>query len=166
MNNLDSFPIEDTEVIETDVDNLSPVDEIELPAGEDVAITDIAPDAVYVPLPPIPIEEVQEITPTPAPRSGVWQRLRGLFMGSPTDAAARLEQLTRAIENSPDTAVNYVLRGEVYMDMREYALAHADFQRGYSVAEAQFEIADWGFLEQAMRDRALAGLDKAQRRLR
>ncbi len=166
MNDLDSYPIEDTEVIEDDTDNFAPVDDIELPAGEDVAITDLAPDVVYVPLTPIPIEEVQEIVQTPAPRRSVWQRLRSRLVGGSSDAASRLEHLTRAIENSPETAANYVLRGEIYMDMREYALAHADFQRGYSVAEAQFEVADWGLLEQAMRDRALAGLDKAQRRLR
>lgn len=167
LNDVDSYPIEDTEVVEQAVDNLSPVDDIELPAGEDVAITELAPDEVLVPDMDTaePIIEVQEPVLVVTPPT-FWQRLQRMFVSSPTDTAARLTQLTRAIEDSPEAAVNYVLRGEVYMDMREYALAHADFQRGYEVAEAHFEIADWGLLDQAMRDRALAGLDKAQRRLR
>lgn len=165
MNHVDSYPIDDTEVVEQDVNNLSLVDDLELPAGEDVAITDFAPDVVDVPDVVEPVFNVQEPVEVVTPPS-FWQRLQRLFVGSPTDVAARLEQLTRAINDSPDAAVNYVLRGEVYMDMGEYALAHADFQRGYEIAEAHFEIADWGLLDQALRDRALAGLNKAQRRLR
>ena len=66
----------------------------------------------------------------------------------------------------PESPVNYVLRAEVYTDLREYALAQADFQRAIELAQVQFELADWGFLDQAMRDRAVTGLEKVQRRLR
>lgn len=101
-----------------------------------------------------------------APAPNIWQRLRRLFVTQPSDAAGRLAQLTRAIDDTPDSASNYVLRGEIYMEMREYALAYTDFQRAAEVAAAAFEAADWGLLEQALRDRALAGLRKAERRLR
>lgn len=74
----------------------------------------------------------------------------------------RLAELNRAIITYPDAAVNYVLRGEVYAEMREYGLAQADFEQGLMLAEAQFEISDWGFMAQTVRDRALVGLDKVR----
>lgn len=118
------------------------------------------PDAVEI------VSDTQEQEPIilQTPPSTL-QRVRRMFLSSPADLSARLESLTQAIEVAPESAANYVLRGEMYMDLREYALAHADFQCAYEMAEAHFEIADWGFMEQAMRDRALAGLEKVQRRL-
>lgn len=95
-----------------------------------------------------------------------WQRVRDFFFGGPADMTARLNNLTRAIEDAPESAVNCVLRAELYTGLREYALAQADFQRAIELAETQFELADWGLLDQVMRDRALVGLDKVQRRLR
>ena len=95
-----------------------------------------------------------------------WQRIRSFLLGGSADAASRLNKLTQAIEDAPEASVNYVLRAELYMDLREYALAQADFQRAYELSDTQFELADWGLLEQAMRDRALTGLDKVKRWLR
>jgi len=100
----------------------------------------------------------------PAQSSG-WQRVRSFFIGGSADDIGRLNNLTQAIEDAPESAVNYVLRAELYMNMREYALAQLDFQRAYELAETQFELADWGLLDQVMRDRALTGLEKVQRRL-
>jgi hypothetical protein len=77
----------------------------------------------------------------------------------------QLTELNRAINTYPDAAVNYVLRGEVYAELGEYALAKADFEHGLMLAEAQFAGSDWGFLAQALRDRALVGLDRTRRRL-
>jgi len=94
-----------------------------------------------------------------------WQRIRGLFSGG-ADVGGRLNSLTQAIEDAPESAVNYVLRAELYMSVHEYALAQADFQRAIDLAETQFELDDWGLLDQAMRDRAIAGMEKVQRRLR
>jgi hypothetical protein len=94
-----------------------------------------------------------------------WQQIRNFFFGGSADVTARLNNLTQSIEDAPESAVNYVLRAELYMGLREYALAQADFQRASELAEVQFELADWGLLDQVMRDRALAGLDKVQRRL-
>ena len=99
-------------------------------------------------------------------RPNGWQRARNFFFGGSADVEARLNNLTRSIEDAPESAVNYVLRAELYMSLREYALAQADFQRAVELAETQFELADWGLLDQVMRDRAITGLEKVQRRLR
>ena len=74
----------------------------------------------------------------------------------------RLHSLSRAIEDAPETPANYVLRGELYLEVGEYELAEADFQRGLELAAAQFETSDWGIVAQVMRDRAEAGLASAQ----
>lgn len=95
-----------------------------------------------------------------------WQQIRSFFFGGSAAEAVRLNNLTQSIEDAPESAVNYVLRAELYMGLREYALAQSDFQRAIEVAEIQFELADWGLLDQVTRDRALTGLDKVQRRLR
>jgi Tfp pilus assembly protein PilF len=71
--------------------------------------------------------------------------------------------LSLAIEHNPDTPANYVLRGELYLDVREYELAAADFQRALELASAQFEASNWGGIAQVMRDRAEAGLARARR---
>jgi len=164
VSHLDANEIDENGVIEAQADNPSPVNDVELPVTEAVAHTDAAPEMVAALAEPESVIDVQ--APVPIEKPDFWQRVRSVFAASPSDRVARLTQLTRAIEDAPEAAVNYVLRGELYMDMREYALAHVDFQRAYEVAEAHFEIADWGFMEQVMRDRALAGLDKARRRLK
>ena len=100
------------------------------------------------------------------PRPSGWQRARNFLFGGSADATARLNNLTQSIEDAPESAVNYVLRAELYMSLREYALAQADFQRAIELAETHFELADWGLLDQVTRDRAIIGLEKVQRRLR
>lgn len=110
-----------------------------------------------------------EPVPQPTVQQSVQQflkRARQVVMGSAEDVPAQLAELTAHIEAYPEDPSNYVIRGEVYMEMREYALAAADFQQGYELAEAQFTTADWGFMAQALRDRALDGLKHARRRLR
>ena len=116
----------------------------------------------------IPVEMVSEASEPEKVKSQPtgWQRARNFFFGGSADMAARLNNLTQSIEDAPESAVNYVLRAELYMGLREYALAQADFQRAIGLAETQFELADWGLLEQVMRDRAITGLEKVQRRLR
>lgn len=113
----------------------------------------------------VPAEQIIEAPKRKAaPSVPIWEQVWRWFFPSRDDHMARLNELTDAIALSPEAASNYVLRGELYLDMREYALAEADFQRGYELAEAQFEVADWGVMEQVMRDRALVGLQKVGRR--
>jgi tetratricopeptide (TPR) repeat protein len=114
------------------------------------------------------VETISEVTEPEKVKSqpNGWQQVRNFFFAGVAGEAARLSNLTQSIEDAPESAVNYILRAELYMGLREYALAQADFQRAVELADTQFELADWGLLDQVMRDRALAGLDKAQRRLR
>ncbi len=136
---------------------------------EDHPVTIVSSDDVQEPLldvsdkVEVPLLE-QKTLQLPQQVSG-WQRLQRIFIGGSSDDIARLHNLTQSIEDAPESSVNYVLRAELYMKMREYALAQSDFQRAYELAETNFELADWGLLEQVMRDRALTGLEKVQRRL-
>ncbi|MEO8612939.1 MAG: hypothetical protein ABI690_33915 [Chloroflexota bacterium] len=86
-------------------------------------------------------------------------------MGDSEAVAERIRQLDSAIEKAVDTPTNYVLRGELYLSAREYALAKRDFQRAQELAAAQFESSDWGLMAQAMEDRAWMGLQKAEQKL-
>ena len=96
-----------------------------------------------------------------APRKvPVWEQMWRWFAPGRGEIMTRLNELTDAIAMSPEAPSNYVVRGELYMELREYELAEADFQRGFELAQTQFETADWGVMEQVMRDRALAGLEK------
>lgn len=169
------FSVEDTDLVavtEPEVVSTAPdvpIEVVDQSPIEDQAVTVVSED-VPEPLPETAeaaengVAEKETLNP-PKAVSG-WQRVRSFFVGGTADDIARLHNLTQAIEDAPESAVNYVLRAELYMHMREYALAHLDFQRAYELAETQFELADWGLLDQVMRDRALTGLEKVQRRLR
>ncbi len=190
FNDLASNDTENTEIVEGDEGNLSPVTNFDAEDTDLVVVQpDVAPEVVnqeigetqdvvlgssdeQVPVVggdvPNVVEEVvaeQKTLQLPQQVSG-WQRVQRFFLGSFAEDITRLNNLTQAIEDAPESSVNYVLRAELYMKMREYALAQLDFQRAYELAETHFELADWGLLEQVMRDRALTGLDKVQRRLR
>lgn len=102
---------------------------------------------------------------TAVPTPTVWQQIRALFLPDRALAARRINDLNRAIDASPDAAGNYVLRGEVYFESQEYELALADFEQGLELAQKQFDESDWGFVAQAVRDRALTGLQKTARKL-
>lgn len=86
------------------------------------------------------------------------RRLVGLCRPTSAELEMRLADLNRAIAAHPDAAINYALRGELYLDAREYALAAADFERALALAAAEAESADWGIIAQAVQDRALEGL--------
>ena len=104
-------------------------------------------------------DSVLQDTRSPA---GFGEWLRGLFFGSPDQ---RLDDLTDAIEENPAAPANYVLRGEVLMDIGEYELAAGDFEHALTLAAAQFEEEDWGLLSQTMRDQAAHSLERARRKL-
>ncbi len=93
-----------------------------------------------------------------------WERIKKVLFGSREGIEQRLRSLSLAIEKYPETPANFVLRGELYLDVKEYELAAADFQRALELAAAQFEASDWGGIAQVMRDRAEVGLERAQRR--
>jgi hypothetical protein len=93
-----------------------------------------------------------------------WTWLRALIF-RPPDVTQRLDDLTTAIVHRPQVAANYVLRGEVWMQMREYQQAADDFATALVLASEQFEQEDWGLLAQAMRDQAEHGLEIARRKL-
>jgi hypothetical protein len=73
-------------------------------------------------------------------------------------ANSRLAALTDAIAANPDAAVNYVMRGELFLEHGERELAYADFVKALTLAAAQLETEEWGLVAQAVQDRAEAGL--------
>jgi hypothetical protein len=64
------------------------------------------------------------------------------------------------VEAAPESSANLILRGEALLDMGSLEQAEVDFQRGLELAEAELERSAWGVMEQALRDRALMGLER------
>lgn len=89
--------------------------------------------------------------------------LRGLFGSDSTEA--RTAELTQMIESYPETAANYVFRGELLLKRRAYEQAADDFRHALELTTRQVRTAAWGLVAQALQDRALVGLEQAQRRL-
>lgn len=98
-----------------------------------------------------------------------WQRFIDDLFPSRTQREAtarqRLQGLDDAIALYPETTVNYVLRGEVYLELRQDELAALDFRRAFEMAAREVEHNTWGIVAQTLQDRALHGLNQAQRRL-
>lgn len=90
---------------------------------------------------------------------GFWDWVRVRFLGHDVQAerAERLMNLTHAIQRYPETPTNYVLRGELYMEMSRYDAAYTDFETALELAQVGFQDSRWGVLSQAMQDRALRG---------
>jgi uncharacterized protein HemY len=76
-----------------------------------------------------------------------------------------LRDLNHAIADHPEAPANYVLRGELALETRDYSQAAADFEKALELASAQVETENWGILAQAMQDRAYRGLTQARRHL-
>lgn len=70
----------------------------------------------------------------------------------------RLRLLNRAIEQHPNAAVNYVMRGEYWLAANQPEAARADFEQAILLGQAELETSDWGYLQQALIDRARQGL--------
>ncbi len=110
----------------------------------------------------IPLETAPEIPAFEREQDSLWQRLRALvFGGSDRDLERRLRTLNAAIASTENAPTNYVLRGELYLELGAYALALADFETAEKLATYQFEEHNWGLIAQAMRDRAQAGIAQA-----
>lgn len=97
----------------------------------------------------------------------IWQRIRRFFFTTSAEKRAetrlRLTALTHAIENFPSSAVNYVLRGELHLDLKQLELAQEDFEQAIALAEQQYENERWGLGSQAILDRARRGLQQIVR---
>jgi tetratricopeptide (TPR) repeat protein len=110
-----------------------------------------------------PIANAQEQATARDNRESWFTRLRARFSGAQarrTYTTERLIALTRAIERHPESAVNYVARGELYLEIDERERAAADFRQALALAEVQYAEDDWGLVSQAVQDRAVAGLTK------
>lgn len=75
----------------------------------------------------------------------------------------RLNALNFAIASYPESPVNYVLRGELYLAARDDDQAAHDFEMALSLADSAFTQSDWGLVAQSARDRALVGLRRLGR---
>lgn len=78
---------------------------------------------------------------------------------------ANLDELNAAIARSPDVGVNYVLRGELYLKLKHYEHAVADFRDALQIVIHEVENNDWALVAQVLQDRAKRGLEKASRKL-
>lgn len=107
-----------------------------------------------------------EVMPPAVETDGLTFRewLRAIF-GSHESPEARIAELSQMIEVYPEAPANYVLRGELRLKAGAYEPAADDFRRALELAARQVETSDWGFIAQAAQDRALSGLEKAERRL-
>lgn len=126
------------------------------PFDEHAAIMDAEESAFH------PIEDEIDSRPT-AP---TWRDRVRDFFGMQPDTSRRLYALTHAINIAPKTAVNYVLRGELYLERRQAELAAEDFATAYRLAEAELQRSGHtlGLLAQTIQDRALTGYEDAIRR--
>ena len=70
----------------------------------------------------------------------------------------RYQELSAAIESTPQSMTHYVLRGELSLRRGDREGAKADFAAAAALAEQVDYAAGWGVMEQALRDRALQGL--------
>lgn len=108
-------------------------------------------------------ESTEHATPKATTTSGFWAGLWRRLRGASTEE--RLAALNRAIAIHPDSPENYVLRGELYLNMRINELALLDFEFAQQWATNQYTEADWGVLAQALQDRAEIGAQRARKRL-
>lgn len=116
---------------------------------------------------PADYEEDAEGGTTTLPQPSIWESLRRLIWPAPDERRAqwleRLEELNTAVTRYPEEPVNYILRGELLLQLGEYVSAVRDFQTGFEAASRQVETSNWGLMAQGMQDRAHAGLVKARR---
>lgn len=97
-------------------------------------------------------------------RPAIWQTIRRFFVKTASEQEAenrtRMYVLNNAIETYPDAAVNYLLRGELYLDIGRHNQAKDDFEKALELATDQYDNERWGLASQAIQDRARRGLQK------
>lgn len=105
------------------------------------------------------LDEVEE-------RQSFFYRIGDFFNGE-SRYQERVHTLTHAINIAPNAAVNYLLRGELYLAHGADELAAQDFQKALLLAETELSERDTkslGLVAQGMQDRALVGYQEALRR--
>jgi len=105
-------------------------------------------------------------TPEAEPAVSFWEWLRSRLGWGVDRRQERLEDLFRAIAANPDSPTIYMLRGELYLQLREYELAVTDFEIAQKLASEHLAVDNWGLIAQVIQDRAQVGLIQAKRRLR
>lgn len=78
------------------------------------------------------------------------------------DTERRIAEFNTALADQPDSAALYLSRAEAYAELGDYGQAADDFRRAARLADEQFKTKSWGVVAQAIRDRALRGLQQAQ----
>lgn len=76
----------------------------------------------------------------------------------PDSLETRIDVLCLAIERYPEAAVNYVLRGECYLDLGDRECAARDFETALRLADSAADVARWGYVDRAIADRARRAL--------
>lgn len=71
-----------------------------------------------------------------------------------------LAALEMAIQKSPESPVNYFLRGEMYLELGIIEAAREDFETAIRLAERAQASASWEFIFQSYQDRAAIALQK------
>jgi hypothetical protein len=134
----------------------SPIDDDAPPPALDAVVA--AVEAVADELPENP-----NLTPAPT----LIDRLRGWLTGQLSEAglADRLREVDGAIARHPEAALNYVTRGELLLRAGLPEAALADFQQGYLLANEELQDANWGVVAQVTQDRALRGIQQAERKI-
>ncbi len=95
-------------------------------------------------------------------QTGMWGRFINSLFPSAAVTARRIADLTEALAAHRDSPALYLSRGEAYAEMGEYGQAAEDFRLAARLADEQFKTKPWGVVAQALRDRALRGLQQAQ----
>ncbi|GAB5491828.1 MAG: hypothetical protein Phog2KO_20430 [Phototrophicaceae bacterium] len=100
-------------------------------------------------------------------RPSLWETIRRFFFATSAEKRdnhrLRLTALTSAIDMYPLSAANYVLRGELHLELKQMDLAQEDFEQAIVLAEEQYQQDRWGLGSQAILDRARYGLQQIVR---
>ncbi len=129
-----------------------------LPAGYEFAPR--RPDAGNMQLNPDEVA-LQARLSTETEHRSFLNRLFGLFTGGGQQDDLKSE-LDSAIERYPESASNFVLRGELLLKRGQANEARADFLRAYEIATQNVADSHFGFVAQMMQDRALDGLNRTE----
>lgn len=91
-------------------------------------------------------------------RESFWSLIRRFFWMSSREVQQertwRLEQINEALAHDSDSALLYLLRGELHVDAQRHDLARSDLEKALELAEADVQTARWGISSQSIQDKA------------